>query len=322
MKPNRRNFQWETTMLTLPEKADVLAKLVAWGDAEPAIRAMILTSSLTRPDGPVDMLSDYDIILAVTEPERFAQEEDWKHAYGRPMVRWGDESTLLGLKTYFRSAVYDDYVKMDYGIWPVELLQRIAAEPALPEELDVGYRVLLDKDGHTSTWKPPTYQAHIPARPTEAEYLAVVEEGWWTATYVAKSLWRDELVFTKFCMDYDIKLGVLRRMLEWRIELDHNWGVKPGVWGRGLKQRLPADIWSELADTYVGLEPEANWDALFRTLALFRRVAKEVGNALGYTYPQHVDDQVSAYLHKVRQLPGTSDLYAPKASQDDESGRT
>src|SRR5579871_4369331 len=290
-------------MLTLPQEAEVLAKMVAWGSAEPAIRAMILTSSLTRPNGPVDMLSDYDLILAVTDVARFGGEDTWQYDYGRPMVRWGDESTLLGLNTYFRGVVYADYIKIDYSIWPMELLDRIAAAPALPEELDVGYRILLDKDGRTSEWKPPTYQAHIPARPTEAEYLAVVEECWWTATYVAKSLWREEPVFTKFCLDYDIKLGVLRRMLEWRIELDHNWAVKPGVWGRGLKQRLPADTWSELANTYVGMETEANWDALFHTLALFRRVAKEVGSALGYTYPQQVDDQVSAYLHKVRQLP-------------------
>ena len=31
-------------------------------------------------------------------------------------------------------------------------------------------------------------------------------------------------------------------------------------------------------------------------IALFRQVEPEVGNALGYPYPQQVDDQVSAYL--------------------------
>jgi hypothetical protein len=28
-----------------------------------------------------------------------------------------------------------------------------------------------------------------------------------------------------------------------------------------------------------------------------------VGNALGYTYPQQVDDQVSAYLSAMREMP-------------------
>ncbi len=56
-----------------------------------------------------------------------------------------------------------------YSIWPVELLERIAAVAFLPDQLDVGYRVLLDKDQRTAGWKQPSYQAHIPARPTEAK---------------------------------------------------------------------------------------------------------------------------------------------------------
>ncbi len=70
-----------------------------------------------------------------------------------------------------------------------------------------------------------------------------------------------------------------------------------------MKQRLPPDLWSELASTCVGPEIEANWDALARTMALFRRVAKEVGSALGYAYPQALDDQVTAYLNAIRKLP-------------------
>jgi aminoglycoside 6-adenylyltransferase len=291
------------TMKAIPRDKDVLEKMVAWGKAQPWVRAMILSSSLARPGGPVDLFSDYDLILAVTDVERFGTDFSWMADYGASMVEWGDKGELCGLPTYFRSAVYEDYVKIDYTVWPVELLDRIAAAAELPEELDEGYRVLLDKDGQTAGWKPPTHRAFIPAKPTEAEYLAVVEEFWWITTYVAKSLWRDELVFTKFCLDYDIKLGVMRRMLEWRMECDHDWSVRPGVFGRGLKRLLPADIWSELESTYVGPEIEDNWSALFRTTALFRRVAKEVADALGYSYSQSVDDKVSVYLNAVRTLP-------------------
>jgi hypothetical protein len=30
-----------------------------------------------------------------------------------------------------------------------------------------------------------------------------------------------------------------------------------------------------------------------------------VGNALGYIYPQQVDDQVSAYLEAIREMPSS-----------------
>jgi aminoglycoside 6-adenylyltransferase len=98
-------------------------------------------------------------------------------------------------------------------------------------------------------------------------------------------------------------MEALRRMLEWSIEIEHDWSIKPGVLGRGLKQMLPAEIWSEFASTYVPLESGQTWEALDRLIALFRKVAMEVGNALGYTYPQQVDDQVHAYLETIRQMP-------------------
>ena len=289
-------------MLALPDEADVLEALVAWGRADPSIRALILTSSRARADDSVDLLSDYDVIVAVTDATAFVANDDWVSAYGHPLARWGDRHELYETTTYFRGVVFSDGVKVDYTVWPDALLDRVSGEAALPEDLDVGFRVLLDKDERTSGWQAPTYRAHIPTKPTEAEYHALFEEFWWDTTYVAKALWRGEVVFAKFALDYDVKFVALRRFLEWRIELDHDWSLRPGSHGRGLERRAPAAIWSELASTYVGTDIEENWDALFRAIALFRRVATEVGDALGYAYLQEVDDGVSAYLEGVRKL--------------------
>jgi len=74
------------------------------------------------------------------------------------------------------------------------------------------------------------------------------------------------------------------------------------------------DIWSDFASTYVGPDSEDNWAALFRSTTLFRRVAMEVGGALGYAYPQSLDDQVGAYLDAVRKLPrGVEPTYADES---------
>jgi len=64
-------------MMHIPQEQEVVDKLVAWGTAHPLIRAMILTSSRTRPDGPVDPLSDYDLILAVSDVGPFAFDDAW-----------------------------------------------------------------------------------------------------------------------------------------------------------------------------------------------------------------------------------------------------
>jgi aminoglycoside 6-adenylyltransferase len=175
------------------------------------------------------------------------------------------------------------------------------------ELLDWGYRVLLDKDGLAAALPAPTRTAYIPSRPTEREYQALVEEFWWETTYAAKHLWRDELILLKYNLEVVMKYELLLPMLEWRLELDHDWKWKPGMCGRGLKRALLPDLWSALERTYVGPGIEDNWEAVLTITTLFRRVAQEVAQALGYAYPQELDRGVCAYLEETRHLPHQQD---------------
>ena len=150
--------------------------------------------------------------------------------------------------------------------------------------------------------KPPAYQAHIPKPPTEVQYQDNLNDFFHEATYVAKHLWRGDLIPAKFSLDYFMKHLKLRQMLEWRMEIDQQWALKPGANGKGLKNVLHPEVWSELENTYVGAGIEENWQALFRTLDLFRRVATEVGEHFRYAYPRETDERVAAYLNKIRSL--------------------
>jgi aminoglycoside 6-adenylyltransferase len=262
---------------------DVLDRLTQWAEQQPLVRSMLLTSSRAAPQGPVDAFTDYDVILAVRDVQPFFDSRAWLEHFGSVLVLYRDplEPYYGFLKTAFVTQ-YDDGLKIDFTVWPVEILQRIAAEPRLPPEFDAGYRVLLDKDHLTAGLKPPTYRAYIPSPPSEAEYQTLVESAFHEATYVAKFLRRDDLVAAKHVLDAYMKQGELRPMLEWLIETEHNWSVKPGPYGRRLKQWLSPALWAELEATYTGADLEANWQALFNTLALFRKVARLVGQRLGF----------------------------------------
>ena len=285
------------------ERSDqVIAALLAWGERDPAIRALILTSSRAIPDAPIDRLSDYDLIVALAEIAPFLRDERWLHHYGTPLICFNDYRVVDGHDSYARLVLYEDGTKIDYTLWPVALLERIAASPQLPDELDVGYRILLDKDGLTSRIAAPTRNAHRPRRPTEAEYLALVEEFWWETTYVAKNLWRDELFPARYSFDAVIKFDLLRRMVEWSIASQHNWQHNSGNLGRGLKRTLSPETWSEIEHTFVGTDNEENWQALFVTTALFRRVASAVARDLDYDYPLELDRHVVRHLQQIKTL--------------------
>jgi len=45
-----------------------------------------------------------------------------------------------------------------------------------------------------------------------------------------------------------------------------------------------------------------NWEALVNTMALFRKVAVEVGDHLAYACPHGLPQRVSAYVEQFRRL--------------------
>ena len=93
----------------------------------------------------------------------------------------------------------------------------------------------------------------------------------------------------------------LRPMLEWKVAINHDWSLPVGALGKGLKKRLPPQIWTQLESCYVGTSTSENWEALFHTMALFRQVAIEVGEKLGYLYPYELDQRVTAYVKEMQQ---------------------
>jgi aminoglycoside 6-adenylyltransferase len=92
-------------------------------------------------------------------------------------------------------------------------------------------------------------------------------------------------------------------MLEWLIEMDHDWKVSPGPYGRRLQRWLRPELWDELQSTYSGISAPEGWNALFGTISLFRKVAVEVGEHLGFPYPYDMDLHTVAYLERIRTLP-------------------
>jgi aminoglycoside 6-adenylyltransferase len=281
----------------------IVQHLIAWGRARDDVRAMILTSTLTNPNAPTDLFSDYDVIFVLTNIQPYFDSREWLNDMGRLMVLYRDPIRLeYGCGRFAYITQYEGVLKIDYTLMPVELWQHIVAEPELRPDLDVGYQVLLDKDHLTDGLKPPTYSAYIPKPPSPEEYFLVVEEFFHEATYVAKNLWRDELLPAKFCFEFGMRLDNLRQMLEWRMEIDHNWSLKTGALGKGLKKHLPPAVWAEFEQTFARADINENWDAMFKTIDLFRKVALEVAAHLGYTYPETLHREMVEYFQKVRTL--------------------
>ena len=284
----------------------VTARLIEWAEGKTSIRAMLLTSTraVPLPNAPVDEFSDYDVVLFVEDIHPFHEDRAWLQDFGEVLVAYWDpiyRDPDFGFEKFGNVTQYSDGLKIDFTLWTVEALRSMVHAATLPAEYDAGYRVLLDKDGLTHGMQPSTYKAYIPAPPTNELYQTTVNDFFSDAPYVAKCLLRGELLPAKWCLDYDMKHVYLRPMLEWLMGSHHNWSLPTGWLGKGLKKKLPADLWSQLEASYADADFEANWQALFNTMTLFRRVATEVGEGLGYAYPLELDERVTAFVKHMQQ---------------------
>ena len=284
---------------------DVFKKLIQWAGQRSSIRAMLLTSTRAVPGATVDDLSDYDVILILEDIHPFYEDRSWLEDFGDVLVVYWDPiypDPEHGSEKTANVTQYADGLKIDFALWPIELLQKIVQAPVLQAELDAGYRVLLDKDHLTRDMKPPTHRAYIPTRPTNEAYQLLINDFFTDVPYMGKCLLRGELLPAKWCLDFDMKHVHLRPMLEWRMGVEHNWSVPTGSLGKGLKKKLPPEIWSRLEDTYAGANIQDNWEALFRTITFFREVAMQVGAGLGYEYPLELDQRVTAFVQRMQEM--------------------
>jgi aminoglycoside 6-adenylyltransferase len=285
----------------------VIARLIAWAESRADIRALVLSSSRTNPTVPelLDELSDYDLDVIIRGDARdWYEDRSWLTQLGPLLVGFCEPPGIeYGIEAAGCVILYADGSKIDFTIMPEGIWKHVVSEPTLRGGWDDGHRVILDKDGLSAGLKPPTHREFFPLPPSAAEYQEVIERFFTEATYVAKYLWRDELIFFKHSFDQEMKGEQLRRMLEWYMEIDHTWAVRLGVHGRGLKKRLPPELWAEFEATYTGPEIAENWAAFWRTIALFGKVAEYVGAALGYTYPSSLHQRMRAYLERIQAMP-------------------
>ena len=277
--------------------------LIQWARQQPLVRAMLLTSTRAVPNAPLDIFSDYDVILVVRDVQPFASERAWLEDFGPVLALYRDpletspEGQHSGNVTQFENGL-----KIDFTFYAVPYFQHLTAQQ-LPDEFDAGYRVLLDKDHLTDELPRPSYAAYIPRPPSEEEYQDAIEVSFLEAIYAAKLLWRDDLMAAKFVLDTFMKHEHLRPMLEWHVETENDWAVKTGPYGRGLKKWLRSDLWAELEQTYSGPGRAENWETIYRMVALMGRVAREVGQRMGYPYPEELERRTMRYLEKVKNTP-------------------
>ncbi len=277
---------------------EMLELIIGTAQRDDRIRAVILNGSRVNPNAPKDFFQDYDVIYLVTEKESFLADPGWINVFGELMIlQLPDEMSdppPEGKDHYAYLMQFADGNRIDLTLFPVSKLSQL--------EGDSLTLALLDKDGLLPKFAPPNESGYLPSPPTAKKYFDCTNEFWWCSPYVAKGLWRGEIVYAKQMLDLYVR-EQLNKMLVWYIGIRTDYQKSPGKMGKYFDKFLEPELWQLLRHTYSDADYDHTWDALLAMGELFRHVAIPVAEQFGFTYPYGDDQRVTDHLVHVRHLP-------------------
>jgi len=279
---------------------EMLDLIVGTAEGDERIRAVIMNGSRANPNAPRDMFQDFDIVYVVTDVAPFRDDIQWVKRFGEIMIMQMPDAMLdpppsPGDRDRFTYLMqFADGNRIDLGLYPVARVHELQDSLSL---------LLLDKDGLIEPLAPPSESDYLPRPPTSKEFADCCNEFWWVCPYVAKGLWRKEIVYAKYMLDQVIRVELLK-MLTWYVGVKSQFLRNPGSFGKHFDKFLEPELWTLLQETYSDASYENMWNALYAMGHLFGITASHVGERCGFDYPLTDDEKVSAHLRHVQRLPG------------------
>lgn len=279
-------------------EGEILDLILDTARGDDRIRAVIMNGSRANPNAPCDPFQDFDVVYLVTDMAPFRHNIEWIQRFGELMILQMPEDMQNpppnqdGSYSYLMQ--FSDGNRIDLGLYPLEELAQLTKD-----SLTI---ILLDKDGIIEPLSPANDSNYLPQPPTAKAFADCCNEFWWVCPYVAKGLWRGEILYAKYFLDHYVR-DQLMKMIVWYAGQKTQFSKDPGKHGKYLQQYLEPELWERLLGTYSDAGYENTWEALFATGDLFREAAAQVAATNNFDYPHGDDQRVSAHLKHIKDLP-------------------
>ncbi|MDR2948963.1 MAG: aminoglycoside 6-adenylyltransferase [Prevotella sp.] len=278
---------------------EVFDLILDFAKSDSRIRAVGMEGSRANANVPKDIFQDYDISYFVTDKESFLSNEHWIDIFGERIIMQTPEIMSLfppSLGNWFSYLMlFTDGNRIDLKLIPVN-------ETDLYIKSDKLIKILLDKDGLFPVLPGPSDEDYHIKPPTREYFADCCNEFWWVSTYVAKGLWRKEILYANAHINDYVRPSLLR-MLGWKAGILTEYKKSVGKDYKYLPQFITKNEWELLLSTYKNSNYEDCWTSLFTMTDLFRETALFVAERLGYIYQEQDDKRVTKYLKQVNKLP-------------------
>lgn len=296
--------------ITSRNEAQMMELILDVAAKDSRILAVLQEGSRSNPNVTKDIFQDYDIIYVVESYKPFVTNTEWMAAFGGLMIVQAPEDMelyppsqeLAGAFSYLMQ--FKDGNRIDLTFVPLEVLSHFSNDSLC--------EVLWDKSGlFTDHPLPfPSELSYLVKKPSARSFEDCCNEFWYTNAGLAKGLWRGELILVTELFNRVVR-EALMQMMDWYIGCRYEFTVNPGKFGKFYQRYLEPEIYQRFLSTYSGGDIKNTWQSLYASIELFRYLASYVSSKLSYHYRLEWDEQVTAYLVHVQQLPKNAErIYA------------
>ncbi len=276
----------------------LISRVSEWAEREEGIHAVFVFGSQARRDNPADEWSDLDLLLLADEPQFYIETVDWLQQIGEQWVSFLERTPDGGFE---RRVLFEGGFDVDFIPESVDSFRKILAEglPTILEDIfRRGFRILVDKDGLAARITAVKRETAVPAPDSEAEYLAITNDFWYHTVWTAKHLRRGELWWAKSCCDSYLK-KLLLSMLERHARAARGKEFDTWMRGRFLEEWADPRAVAALPQIFAHYDEPDVWRALLATMDLFRWLAVETAEYLGYAYPSSGDEHCTNLVQQL-----------------------
>ena len=259
------------------------------------IRAVQMQGSRTNSKVPIDKFQDFDICYYVNNISSFKNDKNWINIFGERLMLQipdlGIEVENMGIIVY--TMLFTDGNRIDLVLIPTEIYKNGNDKNEESEAV-----LLFAKDEMFKPFPPATHKQYLIKPPTEKEYFSVCNKFWWSAQYVAKGIYRDELPYVKTFLDKFMR-DELNKIIEWYIGNITNYSVSTGKYGRYFKLYLNEEQYDMFCKTYTDNNYKNIWDSMFLMCDLFSNLSLEVAKCNNFNYNREDEENMIKYLKKI-----------------------
>ncbi len=272
--------------------------IVGMAIEEDKIRAVELNGSRVNKTIEADFFQDFDVVYYTRDVPYYRDNREWIDRFGEMMIMQMPEAMDDPPAKYNGTFVYlmqfKDGNRIDLTFRPIPANGMIEREGLS--------QILLDKDKiFTEDHEIGDYDFY-PQVPTQKAFEDCCNEYWWVSAYVAKALWRGQIMLAKEIFEKYVR-DMMKRQLVWHYGDLTNYQASPGKGLSKIETVLSEAYMNIYKQTFPRLFVEEIWDAHLIMCDLFDDIANKVARNHKLKYNTIEASCVRKHLEHIRFLP-------------------